>query len=127
MGKKTIRVDEDAFDEAKQEKEKQGQTWDEYLTDSNRTGPDADDVATELTSRLNLDASVTKDDIATVKSELQEIQEMLESAQESWEYLNGEEIHGTVHESDHELKDVIGRLDDLESQLPRKIAEEIQR
>jgi len=126
MGKKTIRVDETAFEEARAQKEEQGQTWDEYLTDNNRTGPDAEYVAMELKKRLNLESSVTKEDITLVKNELEEIQEMLESAQESWDYLNGEEIHGTVHESDHELKDVIGRLNDLESQLPQKVAEELR-
>ena len=67
MGKKTIRVDESAFEEAKQRKQENGQTWDEYLVDENRTSPDADDVATEITARLNVDTSEAQDDIEAVK------------------------------------------------------------
>jgi len=54
MAKKTIRVDESAFEVAKERKQDQGQTWDEYLTDSKRTGPDADDVAMLTTPKTKL-------------------------------------------------------------------------
>ena len=126
MDKKTIRVNESAFETAKERKEAQGQTWDEYLTDTNRTGPDANDVASEITATLNLDASEAKGEIQDVKEQIEEVQSMLESAQESWEYLNGEEIHGTVHETDEMTKDIVKRIDDLENTLPRKVAQEVR-
>jgi len=50
--KKTIRVDEGVFEAAKAQKESNGQTWDEYLVDENRSGPDADDVARKVVERL---------------------------------------------------------------------------
>ena len=112
----TIRVPEEAHEEAKEAKEQAGQTWAEYLTDESRGGADPESVATELTAQLNLDAT-------DAKEELREIQETLESIQNDWEYLNAEEIHGGVHESDHQLKDVLNRLDDLENTLPRKVRE----
>lgn len=67
MGKRTIRVNESAFETAKERKEENGQTWDEYLTDTNRTGPDADDVATELTARVDVDASEAKEKIEELR------------------------------------------------------------
>lgn len=53
--KKTIRVDEAAFETARGRKEQAGQTWAEYLTDENRGQPDADEVAEALTARMDFD------------------------------------------------------------------------
>ena len=62
-----------------------------------------------------------------IQEQLNEVQEMLESAQDSWEYLNAEELHGTVHQSDEQIKRIINRIDDLENRLPAEVAEELQR
>jgi len=113
---KTIRVPEEAHKEAKQAKEQSGQTWAEYLTDDARGGADPESVATELTAQLNLDAT-------DAKEKLREIQQTLESIQNDWEYLNAEEIYGGVHESDHQLKDVLNRLDDLETHIDGRFDE----
>lgn len=81
MAKKTIRIDESDFEEAKERKEANGQTWGEYLTDENRTGPDTDDVVTELTARLNVDT----DDAMRDLDELQEAVKDLSADVESLE------------------------------------------
>jgi len=114
MGKKTIRVSETVFETAKARKETNGQTWDEYLKDENRTGPDADDVATEITARLNLDASDAKDEIQEMKDEVDALKQEIDSLA----------FNGAV--SDTEAERIIKRIDDLENTLPRKIGEELR-
>lgn len=90
---------------------REGRPWDEYL---------------ELLRREHADP-ITFNDVESIADALKEqIQPMLESAQEDWEYLNDEEKHGTIHESEHQLQDVINRIDDLESRLPRKVKEELR-
>jgi hypothetical protein len=105
MPKKTIRVNESAFEEAKAQKEKQGQTWDEYLTDSNRTGPDADDVATELTAKLNLDADDAKDEIESVRELVQETKAEVEAFESKLSVsLDATERHKIAQEVAEELR-----------------------
>ena len=53
--------------------------------------------------------------LVALEDRLNEVAEMLESVQDNWECLNGEEIHGGVHESEHQLRDVLDRLDRIES------------
>jgi len=105
MAKKTIRVNENAFDRAKERKEEQGQTWDEYLIDENRTGPDADDVAHQITAQLNLDASDAKAEINTVKELLQETKAEVESFESKLSVsLDATERHKMAQEVAEELQ-----------------------
>jgi len=77
MSKKTIRVDEADFDVAKERKESNGQTWGEYLTDENRTGPDTDSVVSELTARLNVDTDGAMQDIDELQAAIEGMQDEL--------------------------------------------------
>jgi hypothetical protein len=80
---KTLRVPKDAYEEAKERKKEQDQTWGEYLTDSNRTGPDADDVATQITAELDVDATDAKAEINDVKELIEETKEEVQSLESS--------------------------------------------
>jgi len=63
----TIRVPQDAFEEAKAQKEDTGQTWAEYLTDESR-GVDAESVAEELRVSLDLDTTDATDELRDLQS-----------------------------------------------------------
>ena len=117
---KTLRVPPEAYETAKQRKESQNQTWGEYLMDTNRSAPDADDVAHEITAQLNLDASDAKD-------EIQEVQELVNDASNDIEELKDHISMANEPGVEGDTKRIINRIDDLESQLPAKIAEELQR
>lgn len=110
----TIRVPQDAFEKAKQRKNDSNMTWAEYLTDANRGSPDATDVATEITARLNLDADDAKEEIQAMKEEVNTLKQEIDSLA----------FDGAV--SDTEAERIMGRIDDLESTLPRKVAQEVR-
>lgn len=79
--KRTIRVDESEFEEAKRRKEDAGQTWGEYLTDENRGRADPDAVATELTAKVKpeLDDEAlgeTREELEQLADRIREIREM---------------------------------------------------
>ena len=112
MVKKTIRVDEAAFEQAKAEKEANGQTWDEYLTDSNRSGPDTDDVVTELTAKLNVDT----DD---AQAEIQEVKDLIESLKA--------EVEGLESSMSVDASNISVSLDASErSKIAKEVTERLQ-
>jgi len=80
---KTIRVPKDAFQTAKQRKDDAGQTWAEYVTDDERGSPDAEDVATELTARINVDTEDAQEDIEDLK-------ELVEALRDDLDDVNAE-------------------------------------
>ena len=77
--------------------------------------------------------------LVALEDRVDEVIEMLEKIQNDWEYLNGEEIHGGVHESEHELRDALKQLDQLDrieaaakeatqaAQAAERATEELQR
>ena len=52
--------------------------------------------------------------LVALEDRVDEVAGMLEKIQNDWEYLNGEEIHGGVHESEHELREALEQLDQLD-------------
>lgn len=93
--KKTIRVPTDEFEEARERKEANDQTWAEYLTDENRGGVDVDDLKAvtatpeDLTAlREDVERSVELFDpredssIAQMKEQLEQIESSAETVEE---------------------------------------------
>lgn len=78
---KNIRVPESAWEEAKAMKEENNQTWAEYVTDSGR-GVDSEQVVSQLTAELDIDAS-------DAKAEIEELQALIESLQNDVDSLEG--------------------------------------
>lgn len=94
---KTIRVPQDVYEQAKERKEAHGVTWGEYLN------PHAwhsvfDNPDTDLDAGGDIDTDAIAENVA-------------------------EELEASKADIDR----VLNRLDDLETTLPRKIAEELQR
>ena len=93
----TVKVEKPVRDDAQDDP----RTYTEIM----RAGLDAESAGNELEAA----------GLVALEDRLNEVAEMLESVQDNWEYLNGEEIHGGVHESEHQLRDVLDRLDRIES------------
>lgn len=77
---KTIRVSPEAFDAARERKEQAGQTWAEYLTDENRGRADPDDVATQLTAKLNIDADDAHDELDDLADRVEALNDAVDAS-----------------------------------------------
>lgn len=115
---KTIRVPKDVYEDAKQRKDEWDVTWGEYVSPhawhSVFDAPNDAKEDSELTIDVMVDASEAKD-------ELEELQAM---AQQTKDEIDSLAFNGQV--SEDTAKRIMNRIDDLESQLPRKVAEEVR-
>jgi len=111
---KTMRVPKDAWEKAKAQKEDNDRTWGEQIVR---------DVDTDSTTSVDTDAIVEQ--IVTT---------LEQSDREDFDDWFSPDVaqtiaHHVIAEIEQESVDVdklIGRIDDLESRLPRKVAEELR-
>jgi len=115
----TIRVPEDVHQEAKERKNDAGQTWSEYLTDSNRGSADPESVAEELSVKIDVDA----DD---AKSDLEEIKQIAKDAAESTDALKRESSRGNTGVNEAELAEYLADYLINGENLPEKVASELR-
>ena len=104
----SVSAPEDKIEQASDYKP-DGATWGEVLVAG----------AERLNENLDSDRAAVSEDIdaaalVALEDRLDEVAEMLEKIQNDWEYLNGEEIHGGVHESGHQLREALEQLDQLD-------------
>jgi len=104
---KTLRVPAEAYKQAKQQKEEHNRTWGEQLVCDNPT-------TTEVveTSEIVEELSNHGDNVDTITDEIETLKNEISMAADP-----------TV---DVDVDRIIKRIDDLESQLPTKVAREIQ-
>lgn len=98
---KTLRVPEDAWQEAKEQKEANDRTWGEQLVCSNNTTTEGDER----------DLNVVDNDA------------LYEARDEILAAIGAE--RGDVAQAEH-IRELKNRIDDLEAQLPTKLAEELR-
>jgi hypothetical protein len=101
---KTLRVPPEAYDRAKEQKEKHGRTWGEQLVCDNPTTTEVVDAA-EIVERLSQTSDVDTAEIADAVADRL----------------------GTGSDVQLDTADIIGRIEDLENTLPRKVASELSR
>lgn len=124
---KTMRVPVDAWRAAKDDKESLGLTWGEWMKTKADTAVQKESVGNlepfdgevpDGPPQTQLDVMVNAED---AKEELQELKTM---AEETKDEIDSLAFNGQV--SEETVRRIEKRIDDLESQLPRKVAEEVQ-